>query len=50
MITRLTSAYNIAITQALSFDAIARLTVRQYQLTDRVDVSESLAASANYSF
>lgn len=42
--------YSIAITQALSFDAIARLTVRQYQLTDRVDVSESLAASANYSF
>jgi hypothetical protein len=24
--------------------------VRQYQLTDRVDVSESLAASANYVF
>ena len=42
--------YSIAITQALSLDAVARLTARQYQLTDRFDVSESLAASVNYVF
>jgi len=42
--------YSVALTRSLSLDAVARLTVRQYQLTDRVDVSESLAASANYVF
>ena len=42
--------YSVSLTRCLSFDAVARLVVRQYQLTDRVDVSEILAASARYDF
>ncbi|MEY2491045.1 MAG: hypothetical protein QOC70_2987 [Verrucomicrobiota bacterium] len=40
--------YSLNVTRALTFDAVGRLVVRQYQLTDRVDVSEVIAASANY--
>ncbi len=42
--------YTLNVTRAFSLDAVGRLAVRQYQLTDRVDVSEILAASANFSF
>lgn len=41
--------YNLAVTRAISLDAVARVVARQYQLTDRVDVSEILATSANFS-
>jgi len=40
--------YNLALTRAITLDAVARLVARQYQLTDRVDVSEILATSANF--
>jgi hypothetical protein len=40
--------YNLALTRAISLDAVARVVARQYQLTDRVDVSEILATSANF--
>jgi len=40
--------YNLAVTRAISLDAVARVVARQYQLTDRVDVSEILATSANF--
>jgi hypothetical protein len=40
--------YTLNVTRSLSLDAVGRLVVRQYQLTDRMDVSEVLAASANY--
>lgn len=40
--------YSVSLTRALSLDAVGRFVVRQYQLTDRVDVSEVLAASASY--
>jgi hypothetical protein len=39
--------YNIALTRAFTLDAVARVVARQYQLTDRVDVSEILSTSAN---
>ncbi len=42
--------YTVNVTRSFSLDAVGRLVVRQYQLTDRVDVSEVLAASANFSF
>ena len=42
--------YTVNLTRSFSLDAVGRLVVRQYQLTDRVDVSEVLAASANFSF
>ena len=42
--------YTLNVTRALSLDAVGRLAVRQYQLTDRVDVSEILATSARFSF
>jgi hypothetical protein len=42
--------YSVRLTRAFSFDAVGRLVVRQYQLTDRVDVSEIFAASARYDF
>jgi hypothetical protein len=41
-------AYSLSLTRALSLDAVGRLVARQYQLTDRVDVSEIFAASATY--
>jgi hypothetical protein len=43
-------SYSVRLTRAFSFDAVGRVVVRQYQLTDRVDVSEILAASARYDF
>jgi hypothetical protein len=42
--------YSVKLTRAFYFDAVGRFVVRQYQLTDRVDVSEILAASARYDF
>jgi hypothetical protein len=41
--------YNAGLTRSLSFDAVGRVVMRTYQLTDRIDVSEILAASATYS-
>jgi hypothetical protein len=43
-------SYSVRLTPSISFDAVGRLVIRQYQLTDRVDVSEILAASARYDF
>jgi hypothetical protein len=40
--------YTAQITRSFTFDAVGRLVIRQYQLTDRVDVNEILALSANY--
>ncbi len=40
--------YNLTLTRAINLDAVARLVVRQYQLTDRVDVNEILSTSANF--
>ena len=40
--------YNLALTRAFNLDAVARVVARQYQLTDRVDVSEILSTSANF--
>ena len=42
------AGYNLALTRAFTLDAVARLVARQYQLTDRVDVSEILSTSANF--
>jgi hypothetical protein len=42
--------YNLALTRAITLDAVARVVARQYQLTDRVDVSEILSTSANFNF
>jgi hypothetical protein len=40
--------YNLSLTRCFTLDAVARLVVRQYQLTDRVDVNEILSTSANF--
>jgi hypothetical protein len=40
--------YGINVTRAFSVDAVQRVVVRQYVLTDRVDVSEILAVTASY--
>ncbi len=44
------AGYTLDVTRSLSLNAVGRLIVRQYQLTDRVDVSEVLATSANFNF
>jgi hypothetical protein len=41
-------SYSVNLTRSFSFDAVGRIVTRTYQLTDRVDVSEVLAASASY--
>jgi hypothetical protein len=40
--------YGVNLTRAFSVDAVGRVVVRDYVLTDRVDVSEILALSATY--
>ena len=40
--------YSVSLTRSFSFDAVGRVVVRTYQLTDRVDVSEIVAASVTY--
>ena len=40
--------YGVSLTRALSVDAVGRFVVRDYVLTDRVDVSGILALSATY--
>jgi hypothetical protein len=40
--------YSVHLSRSFSLDAVARLAVRDYHETDRVDVSEILALSANY--
>jgi hypothetical protein len=42
--------YGLNITRAFSVDAVGRIVVREYVLTDRADVSEILALTANYRF
>lgn len=42
--------YSVSLTRQFSLDAVGRVVVRSYQLTDRVDVSEVLAASATFRF
>lgn len=42
------AVYSVALTRFLTVDASGRLVIRTYQLTDRVDVSEIFAASANF--
>lgn len=42
------AGYSARLTRALTLDAVARLFVRDYHESDRVDVSEVLAISANY--
>jgi hypothetical protein len=41
-------SYSVNLTRSFSFDAVGRIVTRTYQLTDRVDVSEVLAATASY--
>jgi hypothetical protein len=43
-------SYSVSLTRAITFDAVGRVVVRQYQLTDRVDVSEILATDVRYDF
>ena len=40
--------YSASLTRALTVDAVGRLALRDYILGDRIDVSESIAVSANY--
>lgn len=42
--------YTVNLTRYLSIDAVGRLVVRQYQLTDRADLSEVLSTGANFNF
>ena len=42
--------YSVALTRALTVNAVGRLAVRDYRDTDRTDVSEVLALSATYRF
>lgn len=44
------AGYTANVSRWFSVDATGRIVVRQYQLTDRVDVSEVFAASANINF
>jgi hypothetical protein len=44
------SSYTVNLTRSFSLDAVARIVLHTYQLTDRADVSEILAASATFSF
>lgn len=44
------TGYDVKVTRSLSLDAVARLFIREYSQSDRVDVSEVLALSANYRF
>ena len=41
-------AYSINATKAVSFNAIGRVVARDYVLSDRIDVSESLSVAASY--
>jgi hypothetical protein len=42
------ASYTVHLSRAFSLDAAGRLVLRDYHLTDRLDVSEILAISANY--
>lgn len=42
--------YSVALTRALTVNAVGRLAIRDYRDTDRTDVSEVLALSATYRF
>jgi hypothetical protein len=41
--------YTVRLSRSFSLDAVGRVVLRDYHLTDRLDVSEILAVAANYS-
>ena len=44
------AGYSVNVTRCFSLDAVGRIILHTYQLTDRGDVSEVLATSANFTF